>query len=560
MKFFDKPLGRYFLRYSCHRARLCGIVLVAFLQPLILVPVAFLVKRIFDTLLPARQTALFFFYGAAMILLNLLSFAALLWIRRTSLSVTKPVSAEIRSELLARLYTLPRSFHDKSSQGKLHSLIVADTERVDVMSNALLAQLLPACIAALGLGATLLYLSWQLSGMVLVSAPIILVFHRLMLGPLRNRFRMFRQSFEQFSTRVLFAIRAVDLTRLHAAEEAELDQQRRGIGELCRTSQALAMAETGYNIGQGWLLTLNFAVILIAGGIMVGRNSLSMGQLVSFYVTIGLLLNLLKPAFHSVPQCTAGFESLVKLEELLAIPATEPYRGSRQLEILGELRFEGVEFSYGQTPLLERVDCTIRPQTTVAIAGPNGSGKTTLAHLMCGLYRPGSGKIFMDGWEYETLSMPFLRRQIGVVTQDPLLFRGTIAENIAYGNGTLSTRDIFKAAELAAIDSFIRATPLGLETPIGEDGVMLSGGQRQRIAIARALARRPKLLILDEPTNHLDRSAVTELLANIRKMTPRPTILMISHDRLVLDWADQVITIRDAVVTSETPVELGHSV
>ncbi len=551
MKFFEKALGRYVLRYSDQRARLCVIVPVAFLQPLILVPVAFLIKRIFDTALPVRQTSLFFFYGTVMILLNLLSFAALRWIRVATLAVTKPVSAKIRGELLAKLYTLPRNFRDRSSQGRLHSLIVNDTERLDLMSNALVAQLLPACIAGLGLGATLLYLSWRLSFMVVISAPIIFVFHGLASGHLKKGFRSFRQSFEDFSTRVLFAIRAVDLTRLHGAEEQELERQRKGIDELRRASQALAMVDNSYSLGQGWLLTLNVAVILLAGGIMVGRQSLSIGQLLSFYVTLGLLVNSLKPALLTTPQITAGLESLVRLEEMLAIPEAEPYQGTRQLEMSGELRFEAVGFSYGKLPLLERVDCTIKPQTIVAIAGPNGSGKTTLVHLICGLYRPDRGKIFMDGWEYEALSMRFLRQQIGVVTQNPLLFRGTIAENIVYGSGSLSPGAIIEGVQLAGVDSFVREMSLGLESPIGEDGVMLSGGQRQRIAIARALVRRPRLLILDEPTNHLDCSAVAELLANIEEMSPRPTILLISHDREVLEWAEQVITIRNGIVTSE---------
>ena len=560
MKLFEKALRRYVLRYSEHRVRLCAIVLVACLQPLILVPVAFLIKRIFDTLPPARGTTPFVFFGAVMILLNLLSFVALRWVRHATLTVTKPISAKIRGELLTKLYTLPRNFREKSSQGSLHSLIVNDTERVDVMSNALVAQLLPASIAGLGLGATLLYLSWRLSVMVVVSAPIIFVFHGFALGHLRKRFRTFRQSFEEFSTRVLFAIRAVDLTRLHVAEEQELKRQNQGIDELRQASHALAMVDASYGLGQSWLLTLNVAVILIAGGIMVRHQSLSIGQLLSYYVTLSLLVNSLKPALLTAPQITAGLESLVRIEEMLLVSDAEPYQGTRRLEMLGELRFEAVGFSYGPLPLLERVDYIIKPQTIVAIAGPNGSGKTTLVHLICGLFRPDRGKIFMDGSEYEALSMRFLRQQIGVVTQDPMLFHGTIAENIAYGDGSLSTLEIIEAAHLAAVDRFIGDMPLGLESPVGENGAMLSGGQRQRIAIARALVRRPKFLILDEPTNHLDRPAVAELLANIKEMSPRPTILLISHDRQVLDWAEQVITIRNGIVTSEASAVLVCSV
>jgi ABC-type multidrug transport system fused ATPase/permease subunit len=552
-RFSDKAVWRYLLRYSYRKRPLFLIVAVAVFQPLILVPVAFLVKRIFDTLPQTRQTALFILYGTAMILLNVLSFAALHWIRRAALSVTKPINTELRGELLARLYTLPRSFHDKSSHGNLHSLIVIDTERVDAMSNAVVAQMLPAAVGGLALGTTLSYLSWRLLVIVIASAPIVLVFHRLALGRLRARFKTFRQSFEHFSTDVLFAIRAVDLTRLHSAEKQELERQKQGLEELRLAGEAQAMADTTYSLGQSWLLTANVAVILVAGGVMVGHRALSLGNLLAFYVTSGLLLNSLKPALFAVPQITAGFESLQRVEELLGRTEIEPYQGTTRLEMLGEVQFEAVEFSFGKTPLLERVDFTVRPHAIVAIAGPNGSGKTTLMHLICGLYRPVRGRIFMDGRDYETLSMQFLRQQIGVVPQDPLLFRGTIAENIGYGSGTLSRSEILDAAHLAALDGFIRKMPLGLDSPIGEDGIMLSGGQRQRIGLARALVRRPRLLILDEPTNHLDGAAVLELLANIRELSPRPTVLMISHDPRALNWAEQVITIPNVVLTSEVP-------
>jgi ABC-type multidrug transport system fused ATPase/permease subunit len=162
--------------------------------------------------------------------------------------------------------------------------------------------------------------------------------------------------------------------------------------------------------------------------------------------------------------------------------------------------------------------------------GPNGSGKSTIVHLIMGFYRPREGRILADDDPYDELDIISLRKQIGIVLQDPVTFSGTIRENITYGNPDAAETEVEEACELAVALDFIKDLPQGFETPVGEGGVLLSGGQRQRIVIARALLRKPKLLILDEPTNHLDKPTMERLLDNLKKLKESPAIFLVTQD------------------------------
>jgi ATP-binding cassette subfamily B protein len=159
---------------------------------------------------------------------------------------------------------------------------------------------------------------------------------------------------------------------------------------------------------------------------------------------------------------------------------------------------------------------------------------------LCGFYRPQEGSVLADGTPYDQIDIRQLRRQLGVVPQDPLLFPGTVLENIAYGQPQASERGIREAAEWSTAHEAIEAMDRGYETPIGADGQMISGGQRQRIAIARALLGQPRLLILDEPTNHLDAAAIQELMDNLRHLPQRPGVLVVSHDPRIIEHCDRV--------------------
>ncbi|MFC1488445.1 ATP-binding cassette domain-containing protein [Thermodesulfobacteriota bacterium] len=188
------------------------------------------------------------------------------------------------------------------------------------------------------------------------------------------------------------------------------------------------------------------------------------------------------------------------------------------------------------------------PNQMVALVGPNGAGKSTIVNLILGFYRPQEGGLFADDCPYVNMDIVHFRRQIGVVTQDPIIFSGTVLENITYGSPEANTDQVVRAAELAVAHEFILRLPEGYDTFVGGRGVLLSGGQRQRIAVARALLRRPQLLILDEPTHHLDKTGVYELMGNLKRLEQVPSILIISHDVDILDAADQSYYLKEGRV------------
>jgi ABC-type bacteriocin/lantibiotic exporter with double-glycine peptidase domain len=201
--------------------------------------------------------------------------------------------------------------------------------------------------------------------------------------------------------------------------------------------------------------------------------------------------------------------------------------------------------------VLRDVTLTINPGSTVALVGPNGSGKSTIGNLILGFYRPQTGELCADDQPFTELDMVHLRRQIGVVTQDPILFPGTIWENITYGAPNVSSSQVIQAAKLATAHESIDQLPKGYQTFVGEDGILLSGGQRQRIALARALLREPALLILDEPTNHLDEAGVRQLMGSLDQLGNAPTILMISHDVAIVDQAEYIYVLQAGGIVRE---------
>jgi ABC-type bacteriocin/lantibiotic exporter with double-glycine peptidase domain len=246
----------------------------------------------------------------------------------------------------------------------------------------------------------------------------------------------------------------------------------------------------------------------------------------------------LQKLFGAIPHIVSGNQSLCALHSFCSLHVAPPYSGTTRFKFSGDIELCSVSFRYKSKDVFRGLSIKLNSGSFTAIMGPNGGGKTTIARLILGLYRPDEGVLRADGISYEKLDIERLRQSMAFAPQDPVLFTGTIWDNVSYGIPEEDAVHVKRACEIALVDDFVRYLPGGYNTEVGEDGGSLSGGQRQRIAIARALARCPRLLILDEPTNHLDPFTAQQLFRNLKSMLGACTALIITQDPAVARQAE----------------------
>jgi ABC-type multidrug transport system fused ATPase/permease subunit len=543
---------RTYLRLFDGTWRLLAITVgLSVLQALLLIPIAGLVQHAFDSQIPRGDAGAVAITGVVILVLYVANAVVSLVTRYVSLKVNKRAVAQLRIALIERLYALNRSELDSASAGQLQSIVVQDSERVDVMSNAIIGLLLPAVLVSAGLTVVALVLSPLLCAALLAVVPIMLLANRWMARAIRGRTRRWQRTFDVFASTTALGLRAMSLTKVHGAERLEIERRSRIAEELSEAGRQMAWAGGAYSILQQSISAGAGVVVLIVGGWSTARGDMTVGELLGFYAIAVLILRQVTVIVTSMPEVLAGYESIARLDRLLSNGEGEPYCGERAIDFDGSVAFHGVTFGYDSRPVLRDLDLSIGPGEQVAIIGPNGAGKSTLASLVLGLYRPTAGRLTADGVPFEELDMPRLRRQIGVVLQDPVIFPGTVGENIAYGRPSATASEIQRAAERATVAEFIETLPDGYDTQVGDEGVLISAGQRQRVAIARALLAAPALLVLDEPTTHLDDAAIARLMDNLRDLPGAPTVIAISHDPEIEGWAGRVLHLRDGQLISE---------
>lgn len=539
---------RYLAYYRGMQGRVALSIVLAAGQALLVLPLAFLVRTAFDTLIPARDLWLLLAAGAGIFVVSLANNAVTLAVRHMTLDVTKRAVAALRAELLAQCYALSRHFHTHADRGRLHALLVHDTERVDVMSNALLNGFLPGACTAVVLSLVLLYLYPVLFLIIALIMPLLIYTNKVSATRVRETNEKFHRAFATFSRGIFFVLQTMDLQRIQTAERFERQRQGEARDTLRVTSAEMAWLSSAHRAQQNLIGVFWGVIILIAGGWAVAQNWMTVGDLLSYYLAVSLLSSSMVSTLTAIPQIVEGNASLKWLYEFLQTRDDLPYHGTRALSFQGNVRFADVWFQYDDAPILRGVNLELRRGMTTAILGPNGAGKSTLTFLLLGLYRPTRGALFAEGMVYDDVAMEQLRAQIGTVMQDPLIFAGSVRENITYGLPDATEAQLERASRLATVDEFIRTLPNGYDTQVGEDGKLLSGGQRQRIALARALLREPALLILDEPTNHLDAASMAALMENLKALEPTPAILLISHDMHIAEQADEVYELRDGAL------------
>lgn len=536
--------------YRGSHARLILGAGLSFLRALALLPIPLLVAIAIDDAIVESKTSELVVIGVVILGLTVASAAIGIASRRVLARATMAAQASLRQSAVAALLRMSRRTYSTADDGVLHDHVLQETKRVEQGTSAIFDDFLPGSVLIVGVTFVLIGMNIILTAVTLVFVPIIYFSSRWLGGHVDARIERDNRSFERFSHSIISMLRSMDLIRIQAAEDVEVQRQDQAIDRLRETSIDRSVGITMWITIQQSLVAIAGSAVLIVGGVLTIQGSMTLGDLIAFYAAFALLRGPLSILADRTPFVIEGVRSLDRLYGLIHGVEERPYTGTNSVVLTGNVALSGVSFAYDRKRVLENVSLELAPGRVVGLVGPNGSGKSTIVNLIVGFYRPDEGYLSVEGIPYDEVDLTMLRRQMGIVPQQPLLRSGSILENILYGREGISRSDVEIALKLAEAEAFIEDLPGGVDTAIGDDGIFLSGGQRQRVAIARALVHRPPLLILDEPTNHLDRWTVGAVVDNIRAMEHRPAVLLVSHRTEVLAEADMTVDIKDGKIVS----------
>jgi ABC-type multidrug transport system fused ATPase/permease subunit len=510
-------------------------------------------KGVIDQALVDHDTAQLWVYVGAIAGLGLASSVLMLGRRLISGRQALDVEMDMRQGIYSHLVRLSFGFYDRHQTGQLMSRATVDLQGVRFFLGYGLIFFFQNVLTVASVSVVLFFFEWRLALVVLAVTPFIVALAYRYSHVAHPTLRDVQQKLADVATVAEENIVGVHVVKAFAQEPAE-EEKFRGRNEALfgQTIRANRQRAT-YVPLLSFVPLLAQAAVLLVGARMVAHGSLSVGSFVSFNLYLALLVTPLRSLGMWIGQAqraTASgeriFQVLDQPEEVADKPAAVELPPGD-----GEIRFEGVSFSYlPGRPVLEHVDLALEAGTTLALIGHTGSGKTTLASLVPRFYDVDSGRVLVDGVDVRDVTLASLRREIGVIPQDPFLFSTTVRENIAFGRPEMTDAEVERVARLAQAHEFVERLPQGYETVIGERGITLSGGQRQRVAIARALAVDPRILILDDATASVDATTEAQIRAGLREVMSGRTTLIIAHRLSTIALADEVVVVDDGRIAA----------
>jgi subfamily B ATP-binding cassette protein MsbA len=454
--------------------------------------------------------------------------------------------ASLRVRLFSRVLHMPLGEFDKWRPGEFLARFTNDLALMTDAVSISLPQMVQTMVTFVGALAYMIYTDWLLTLFLLVFAPVVnfavATFTRLISTGTRRA----QERIADLAANLTEVVQGERIVKAFGREDYEIERFRDSnenfFGAYMKLTQ-LGQTQTPV-VAMIITVALLAVVAFSAREVVVGR--MNKDTVVGFWSAVVLAINPLNRFATYIGDISKALVGAARVYEVLDLPvepqdvpgATMPAR------IEGAIRFEAVTFAYvGHAPVLHDMHAEIEAGDIVALVGPSGAGKTTIVNLVPRFYEPQSGRITLDGVDLRELSLAGLRGAIGIVPQEPLLFSGTIADNIRYGRLEATRAEIEAAAREANAEEFVLDLPLGYETPVGERGMRLSGGQRQRISIARAVLRDPRVLILDEATSALDSHSERLIEAALDRLLPGRTTLIVAHRLSTIRRANKILYI-----------------
>ncbi len=461
----------------------------------------------------------------------------------------------MREELFTKLQSLSPSFFAKRRSGDLLAYAINDVNAVRMTFGPALAQGLNGILSgALSIYAMIAETDLRMSLLALAPVPVAVASILIVGKAVRSRSRKVQEMFAGVSGFVNESIMGLRVVKAFAREDEWQKEFDRASDDLRAANVSLVDASSLLQPVTTLMFGLSYAIALVVGGHMVLEGTLSLASLVTF---LGYLLLIQQPVValgRIVNMVQRGLASYRRLDEILkepGIPAFEQTDYGR--EIKGEIEARNLTFTYpgAEEPALRGVSFKLKAGGTLGIAGETGAGKTTLASLLVKFYECPRGQLFIDGVDIRDIPAKAVREATGFVPQDGFLFSSSIEENIRFYCVGKTHEDVLRAAELAAVRENIEELPDGFGTEVGERGTHLSGGQRQRVGLARALLRKPRMIILDDTLSAVDNITERKIVANLEGELKDRTAVIISHRLSALEHADLILYMKDGEVTEQ---------
>jgi len=458
------------------------------------------------------------------------------------------IGVHLRSSLVRRLQVLSISFHNNFRSGRIQSKVLRDVENVEF----LISQIITTGCSALSHFIVALWVSFAKQPIIgffyVIILPLFVILLKVFKSGINKRNREFRSQIESMSAKISDMIEMIPVTRSHAAETTEIQTVNSKLDMVRNKGMRVDMVNAVFGSSTWVIMMICQLMCLVVSVYLAFKGKIQVGDVVMYQGFFALLMQSVTFLMNIYPEIAKGFESIYSIGEVLECPDLEQNEGKEPMEnVLGGFQFDNVSFRYADSDnrVIKNFSLKINAGECIAFVGKSGAGKSTLINLVIGFIRPTSGKLMLDGYDLSTFDLRSYRKYISVVSQNTILFSGTVRDNITYGTKNVNNRILAQAIEMANATEFVSQLPHGLDSLIGEHGSKLSGGQRQRIAIARALFRNPRVLILDEATSALDVHSEKLIQEAISRLIKGRTTFIVAHRLSTIRNADRIVVVND---------------
>ena len=455
-------------------------------------------------------------------------------------------TADIRSQLYRRLEMLSLQFYDKRRVGALMARVTRDSGRLQEFLVDGLPYLVINAMMMLGILGFLLWMSWELTLYTLLPVPLLMIWGAVFWQRMRRLFTQYSMVWSSLTDRTAETLNGIRVVKAFAQEERERGTFQKVNRRATEIGIRTSVNRTVFHATITFLTGFGVLIVWLFGGKQVLSDEMTLGTLLAFYSFMWMVYGPLEWFGQVNSWMTSAFAGAERVFEVID---TEPEsyqdpKAKRMRNIEGRVTFRDVTFGYDKSkPVLHGISADVAAGEMIGLVGKSGVGKTTTINLIARFYDVDHGAIEIDGVDIRDINLRDLRRQIGIVLQEPVLFSGTIGENIGYGNPDANFEEIMRAARLANAHNFIMAKADGYETQVGEQGNNLSGGEKQRVAIARAMLHNPRILILDEATSSVDVDTEKQIQDALGRMVEGRTTFAIAHRLSTLRNADRLIVL-----------------